>query len=245
MAATIKMSEAEERSPGFRHNRATGIPWALSANFSSGDWEAKSRFGSVRNVVVCDPVTGKPLFERPEYREAPNINAVAYGFDRNNVLCIAILHEVRPHADNPLDPADTRPLTFGQVPMGFLEKLTGKKFEVGTAGAIREVAEETGASAVIRVTQPAYPFHNPNPTFVATWSELYFIEVDIDKIHKLKLDHGEMIYKAEYIPVNELIYRIQQGTYDGAIYRAATSLSILMVFFATYPHLFPTRSTGY
>jgi hypothetical protein len=74
---------------------------------------------------------------------------------------------------------------------------------------------------------------------VATWSDLYFIEVDLQKIEKAKLDHGEMIYKAEYLPVAEIMSRIREGQdKDGAIFRAATSLSTLMIFFACYPEFF-------
>jgi len=234
--STITLEEAERRKPGFIHGRPTGISWEMTHNGS--DWIVQSRFGSVHSAVACDK-DGTPLFERPVYREAPNVNAIAFGM-RNGAVHVAVLHEVRPHADNPIHPEDLTPIPFGQIPMGFLEKILGKDgmLENGEAGAIREVGEETGGTAIIRVTRPNYPYHNPSPSFVATWSQLYFIEVDLDKIEALKLDHGELIYKAEYVPVTELLRRIRVGEHEGAIYRAGTSLSLLMIFFATYPEYF-------
>lgn len=247
MAATKKPSEATVVSPQFFETRSSDINWTLRVKESGGkthefvgaDWEAVSRFGEVRNVVVFG-LDGKPSFDRPEYREAPNVNMVAWGI-KDGIAHIAILHEARPHADNPVNPSSKNPMVFGQIPMGFLNKLLGqdRKFEPGANGAVREIVEETGATAVISVRQSLFPWHNPNPTFVATWSELYFVQVDLDKIEALKPSHGEMIYKAEYIPVAELMERIRKGQHKGALYRAATTLSILMIFFATYPQYFP------
>ena len=241
MSATIKMSEANVRKPGFSEGRPDGVPWKLTVSADSLDWEARCRFGAVRNVVVLG-MDGMPAFERPEYREAPNTNIVAYGLKDGGVY-IAILHEGRPHADDPTQEPGTEnsPITFGQVPMGFKDKLFGPdapEMEDTLEAAARELGEETGTTAIKRLYRPKYPFHNPNPTFVATWSDLVFAEVDLSKVGEKRLGRNELIYKAEYIPAKELITRIENGTHENAVYRAGTSLSILMIFFATHPEYF-------
>jgi hypothetical protein len=206
------------------------------------EWKATSRFGKVEDVVVIN-ADGSPAFNRPRYHEAPNTNMVAWGHDpKTGDVRIAMLTEERPHALHPSDSSLNEALKFGQVPMGFKDKIIGKdlieEYESAIQGAIRELGEETGARTIISVYEPTFPFHNPNPTFVATWSELVFVQVNLEKIEEKKLGKNEMIYKAEYLTIPELLNRIRQGqTQDGAIYRACTSLSILMIFFATFPHL--------
>lgn len=204
------------------------------------EWEVVSRFGSMHTAVVAD-AEGRPVFDRPAVREADNVNIIAWGrrkrLFRKDDVRIAVIRQPRPHADNPELPLANghMPVVFGQIPMGFMEKVLG---ESGEDAARRETGEETGASAVVRVTRPAYPWHNPNPTFVATWSNLYFVEVDLDRIEALKPDRSEPIYSAEYIPVRELLHRIRDGQDErGAVYRMCTSNSLWLIFFATYPEL--------
>ena len=249
----ISMSEARKRKSDFFINRPADLNWLLRVTPPDGktqefppgtEWEATSRFGKVEDVVVIN-ADGSPGFNRPRYHEAPNTNSVAWGFDKKTgKVKIAILTEERPHALHPIDPRLSESLVFGQVPMGFKNKIIGKdlleEFETAEDGAIRELGEETGLRTILTKFRPAFPFHNPNPTFVATWSDLVFIQVDLDKIEEKKLDKNEMIYKAEYLTVPELLERIAQGQDEnGAIYRACTSLSILMIFFATFPHFWP------
>jgi len=245
------MLEALKRNSGFFLNRPMDVNWLLEATPPGGktvkfppgtEWFVKSRFGLVEDVVIANN-DGSLGFDRPRYHEAPNTNTVAWGHDPlTGKVRIAMLTEERPHALNPVDPSLDEPLRFGQVPMGFKDKIIGKdlieEYESAIKGAIRELGEETGARTIISVYEPAFPFHNPNPTFVATWSELVFIQVNLEKIEEKKLGKNEMIYKAEYLTVPELLNRIRLGqTEDGAIYRACTSLSILMIFFATFPSL--------
>lgn len=252
MGKVISMSEARKRKPDFFTNRPMDLNWLLKVTPPDGrthefppgtEWEAVSRFGRVEDVVVADN-NGNPLFNRPRYHEAPNTNVVAWGRDpKTDEVRIAMLTEERPHALHPSDSSLNEVLKFGQVPMGFRDKIIGKdlieEYESAIQGAVRELGEETGAKTIVSVFQPSFPFHNPNPTFVATWSELVFIKVNLEKIEEKKLDKNEMIYKAEYLTVPELLRRIRQGqAKDGATYRACTSLSILMIFFATFPSLF-------
>lgn len=234
MAATKSLRDAPELKPN----------WQLynEGRLVQGDWRAESRFGSVHTAVVFD-TDGKPVYDRPAYREAPSVNIIAWGrtrnwFSRSESVHIAIIRQPRPHADDPEHPGDDhKAVVFGQIPMGFMEKILG---ESGEAAARRETGEETGASAIISVTQPKYPWHNPNPTFVATWSDLYFVEVDLAKIAKLKIDRNEPIFSAEYVPAEELIRRIREGKdEEGAVYRMCTANSLWMIFFSTYPELWP------
>jgi len=252
MKKRIKPSEARQRKPDFFEKRPADVNWTLSVTEPDGkqhqfvgcDWEAKSRFGKVENAVIVGN-DGMPQFDRPAYYEAPNVNVVAWGRDtRTGEVKVAIITEERPHAIHPEMPEADVTLKFAQIPMGFLEKLIGKdqlsQLEFKRFGALREVTEETGASAIRGFSRPACPWHNPSPSFVATWSDLYFIEVDLEKIGELKLDKNEPIFKAEYLPVRELLARIREGqSADGAIFRACTSLSLLMIFFACYPEFWP------
>lgn len=258
MGKRIKPSEARKIKPDFFEKRPADVNWTLRVKTKDGqllekplefvgeDWEAVSRFGKVENVVILGS-DDKPVFDRPGYHEASNVNVVAWGRDmRTGEVKVAVLTEERPHALHPEKPDSEVSLKFGQIPMGFLEKLIGKdqlhQLELGKAGAIREVAEETGASIVRGFSRPACPWQNASPSFVATWSDIYFIEVDLERIGQLKLDadRSELIVKAEYISVRELLARIREGqTDDGEIYRGGTSLSAFLIFFACYPEFWP------
>jgi 8-oxo-dGTP pyrophosphatase MutT (NUDIX family) len=208
------------------------------------DWECVSPFGSVRSAVVVN-ADGSPSFDRPVYYEAPNVNIVAWGRDKSGVTKIAIIRQPRPHADDPRQPGvdGHAPVVFGQIPMGFKERVFGKdmteRYEASVDAARRETTEETGASVILSILVPDVPWHNPNPTFVATWSDLLFVEVDLAMVEELKKDRNEPIFSAEFIPVRTLLLRISNGVDgEGALYRSATSNSAWMIFFATYPELF-------
>lgn len=118
----IAPSEAVRRNSEF----TTG--WTLRVRHADGrveemapgtDWEAVSRFGSVRSAVVTDP-EGNPQFDRPRYDEAPNINVVAYGRDsKTGQLKIGMISQARPHADNDFEPGSKEAPRFAQIPMGF------------------------------------------------------------------------------------------------------------------------------
>lgn len=251
MGKIITPAEAVAKQPDFFTKKPEGVSWTLSVEIPEGEkefvgvsWKAESRFGKVESAVVTDE-NGNPLFDRPRYYEAPNVNVVAWGRDnRTGEIKIAVIVEERPHALHPEIPEKEVALKFAQIPMGFIEKIVGKDnvgiLEIGKHAAAREVAEETGASAVRGISRPACPYHNPSPSFVATWSELYFIEVDLDRIGALKLDRNEPIFKAEYLNVKELLARIREGQdAEGAIFRGATSLSALMIFFSQNPEFWP------
>ncbi len=229
MTATKRLSETDH-VPG----------WKLAVNGMpvEGDWKVTSPFGSVTTAVVCD-AAGVPVFDRPVYREAPNVNLVVYGKTSEGDVRIAVIRQPRPHADDPLQPdaVGHEPVVFGQVPMGFAEKILGESIE---ATAVRETTEETGAQVVLSVTRPNYPWHNPNPTFVATWSDLLFVEVDLARIEQLRSTRHEPIFSAEFISPAVLIQRVAEGVDDaGAVYRMCTANSVLLIFFATFPKFWP------
>ncbi|MEK7612694.1 MAG: NUDIX domain-containing protein [Patescibacteria group bacterium] len=199
----------------------------------------EGRFGSIKTAVVMN-ADGTPSFDKPIVYEAPATNIVAWGIGKDGKARIGVIRQPRPHADDPLNQWKDghAPVVIGQLPMGYLDKLAGGKFETPEAGAVREVGEETGATAVLNVERPKCPWHNPNPTFVGSWTDLLFVKVDLDKVEALKADHSEPIYSAEYIPVPELLRRIREGRdAESAYYRMATANSLWFVFFATHPEL--------
>lgn len=202
------------------------------------DWRVKSRFGSIEPAVVVDN-NGNPLFDKPSYSEAPGVVIVVWGRDAVGEVKIAVIHQPRPHADDPEDVSSSKEVVFGQLPMGFLDKLVGKEeMEHFTDAAKREAGEEAGASVIRAVETPACPYQNASPSFVRTWSNICFIEVDLQKIVERKEDATEPIYKVEYISVKELIRRVREGKADGAVYRMATANSLWFIFFCCHPELF-------
>lgn len=234
MTATVKSASIPAGIDFFRSKKRWLLTVLGLTHYSEVDWKVESPFGSVESAVVVDK-DGNPVFDRPLYREAPNVNIVAWGYDDNGEVHIAMIREGRPHADIPGQPqmSGHPPIVFGQVPMGFI-----KSGETSKQAVIRIVGDETGATAVIDVTEPKYPWHNPNPTFVATWSDLFFVQVDLKKIGDLKSGRASQIYSAEYVPVPDLIRRIAEGVHDrGTVYRMCTTNSILLIFFATHPEL--------
>ncbi|MDP2665463.1 MAG: NUDIX domain-containing protein [bacterium] len=234
MTATRKLSKVSGYTPGWRLE-VNGIP-------IEGEWQITSPFGSVDTAVVLH-ADGTPNFDRPAYRESPHVNCVVWGRRKDGVARFAIIRQPRPHADNPKRPGnDHKPVVFGQTPMGFLDKIIGKdlipKFEDVDHAAAREASEEAGVQVVLNIERPSYPWHNPNPTFVATWADLVFVEVNLEKIGKLKPDRTEPIFSAEYITAEELRRRIAAGKDEaGAVYRGCTSNSVWLIFFATHPEL--------
>ncbi|SRR6266568_1491628 len=240
----ISPSEAVRRKPEMNFG------WTLRVRHQDGriqelapgtDWEAVSRFGAVRSAVVTSP-DGSPAFDRPRYDEAPNINVVAYGKDKETgQLKIGIISQARPHADNDFEPNSTEAPRFAQIPMGFLEKVIGKdqleRVETAGEGAGRETTEETGAQVVKDISYPEYPKHYPNPTFVGTNSDLVFVEVDLDKIDKAKIDRSEGIFQADYIPLDALLQDIKNGKNEHGYTRMATANSALLIFLSSLSNI--------
>lgn len=229
MTATKRLKETGHK-PG----------WALVVDGKGRDtdWEVHSRYGLVRSAVVVDE-NGAPVYDRPLYYEAPNVNLVVFGKHQDGTIRIGILRQPRPHADDPEDRGsdDHEPIVFGQVPMGFAEKVFGESIE---NTAVRETFEETGSRVVLNVIRPECPWHNPNPTFVATWSDLLFVEVDLNTIDELRSSREEPIFSVEFLRPLELLANLRDGRDDsGALYRSCTSNSTLMIFFSTFPEYFP------
>ncbi len=82
------------------------------------------------------------------------------------------------------------------------------------------------------------PICRPNPTFCATWSELFDIEVNLDLVQDTT-DASELIYKAEYVPIKQVLEDIARGWDNGVSYRSATANDALFVWITRHPELWP------
>jgi hypothetical protein len=196
-----------------------------------------SRFGFGEIRVQMKP-DGSPDFDRLVYGEAPSINCVVWGRAKDGTLKVAVVIQARPFADMPDGSFARLSLAFGQpCVMGFRDNLGGSRnlasaFQAADETAVKESLEEAGATVVVNIRQMGY--HNPNPTFCATWSELFEIEVDLAKIQEFT-DKTELIYRAEYLPIREVLTRIGEGEYEGVSYRSATANDAFFVWLARHP----------
>lgn len=233
MARWITPQEALSRDSGFFRRRGESS-WKVDAK----NRRIYSRFGFAEVRVQIKP-DGTPDFDRVVYSEAPNINAVVWGIDADGIHRIAVVVQARPFADKPHAPIPSSPpIIFGQpCVMGFLEKIVGEKIakifdENAAEGAGREALEEAGAVSIISIRnmQP----HNPNPTFCASWSKLFDIQVDLDKVSD-RVDREELIYKAEYLPIKEVLRMIGTGWHNNVNYRNATANDAFFVWLCRHP----------
>lgn len=236
MSSLIKTHEA-----GIKFHDENGVPWLLTVVERGGkktifpagtDSEIGCRFGSC-GVGVVPNAEGEPDHEKMWVKEAPNTNCIAWGIDDDGKIRIALICQARPHSDDPLNRETDghKPMQFVSVPMGF-NNIAGDIFEKSEDGAIREVAEETGSTAVIEVARPKHPYHNPNPTLFTSWSDLFFIKVDLKIIEEHRKDKKELIYSSEYVTLSELFDIIYDGSYNDAYSRMCTTNSLLLIFFA-------------
>jgi hypothetical protein len=202
-----------------------------------------SRFGFVEVRVQTKP-DGTPDFDRAVYGEAPNINAVCWGIDQSTgKYKVGVVVQSRPFADNPDGTAAEQPIVFGQpCVMAFsMEKLVGiaamQAFEAPSDTVVREALEELGSAVIGRPQSMGH--HNPNPTFCATWSGLFEVQIDLEKLQQ-PTDTTELIHRAEYLPVSEIVHRISVGEHDGVNYRSATANNAFFVWLARHPEAWRT-----
>lgn len=213
----ITLVEAQAIKPDFQQG------WILDPE--TGSYKSRFGFAEIRVQLKAD---GTPDFDRLVVGEAPNINAVVWA-RKNGTIYIGRTVQARPFADrHDGQPADPAIIFVQPCVMGFnLLRVAGVE------SALREAAEEAGtADAIIAIEQMR--FHNPNPTFCATWSELFEIEVDLDKVQDTT-DASELIYKAEYVPLRQALEDIARGWDDGVSYRSATANDALFVWLARHP----------
>lgn len=232
MSGWMTRNEALAIDPKFFAARGDNS-WSM--NPERGEVRSRFGFGQIRVQKRSD---GSPDFDRLVYGEAPNINCVVWGRDSDGIYKVGVVIQARPFADMPTgEPADT-PIAFGQpCVMAFsLRNIVGegisRAYESGDDTSVREALEEAGAVVI----HPPLPmgYHNPNPTFVATWSQLFEIEVDLSKVTE-PTDQTELIYRAEYISVKELLARIAEGEHQGVSYRSATANDAFFVWLAKHP----------
>lgn len=194
--------------------------WVLTQDGS--DWKCESeRFGSVKSVVVADDA-GKPLFERPQYNEAPHIITVPWGRPLWKEPKIGLVLETRQHAEHPTHRGDQK---FWGVPRGFLKP--GESPEVA---AKREAGEEAGVKVVRNAHFAGHLC--PNPTFVGTFGPVVFLEVDLRQMGKISPGRHEKIYKAQFFTSSEVKRMINEGMHERGLLEDGVSLAALMKFFA-------------
>ncbi|OGC51806.1 hypothetical protein A2982_03245 [candidate division WWE3 bacterium RIFCSPLOWO2_01_FULL_39_13] len=232
MPTWVSPQEAERRLPGFFKERGENA-WKLDV--PSRRMYSRSGFAQVRVQTKPD---GSPYFDHVVYGEAPGVNAVTWGVTEDGIYKVAVVVQARPFADTPDgQPADP-PIIFGQpAVMGSLKRVVGEEetveaFEKAEDCALREAVEEAGVGAIKAITLLGY--HNPNPASCATWSELLDIEVDLTKVSE-HTDKEELIFRAEYLPVREILRRIGVGEHEGVNYRSATANSAFLVWLCRHP----------
>ncbi|MEK7573529.1 MAG: hypothetical protein AAB531_03840 [Patescibacteria group bacterium] len=226
MKAWIFAREAKASVPGFFRKRGKNA-WRIDGK----NHRIHSNFGFAEVRVQTKP-DGTPDFDRAVYGESPSINAVAYGIDADGIYRVLVVFQERPFADMPDGvPADP-PIVFGQpCVMAF----NADKAETMVATAIRELEEEGGAGSKALISSAdKMGHHNPNPTFVVTWSELFEIRVDLNKVG-IPTDTEERIKGTAWLPIREVLERIGNGEHSGINYRNATANDTLFVWLARHP----------
>lgn len=244
MSAIIGYAQAQAKASAADWEAFIADPnrWRLTVNgedFPPGtDFTFSSKFGSVSSAVVMQ--SGKPAFDRPEYTEAAFVQAIVWGRKGDHVY-IGMVEQYRPHADQPGSPGvdGHEPVLFMHCPMGFAEKAITGKFESAAEAAQRESGEEIGVRKVLNVY--TVPFgHNPSPSFTPTWGGVVLVEVDLDAIRQPEQPLNEPIAGTYFVEVGELLQTLAHGKSPrGAYSGVSTSLSALMLFFATYPQYWP------
>ncbi len=236
MPSWITAKECDEHFPDWL-NQAKDAAWRTEDGKPfTGRISSRFGFAEVRVQMKSD---GTPDFARLCCGEAPNINAVVWGKTSNGEIRIGVTVQKRPFADSfKYGIPASEPFVFGQPYVGaFNEKsLLGEEaaevYESARDASVREAFEEAGVVDVINVTEMS--FHDPNPTFVVTWSELFDVEVNLDTVTG-QTDRSEGIYRCEFLPIKEVLSRIAQGEHEGVSYRQATANDTFLVWIARHP----------
>ncbi|MEK7605314.1 MAG: hypothetical protein AAB478_02190 [Patescibacteria group bacterium] len=229
MIGWVTPQEASRRTFNFFKDRGVNS-WHLDR--SNKRFFSRFGFAEVRVQTKAD---GTPDFDRVVVGEAPNINAVCW-YRKGGIIYIAVVIQARPLADKPDGTPADPPIIFAQpCVMGFKEKILGTNlaaaFESDDDAVRREALQEAGARGIKNITFLGY--HNPNPTFCATWSEVWDVEVD-PKMISDQLDATELIFRAEYIPALLVLARIGTDVHDGVSYRAATPNDAFTIWLARH-----------
>ncbi|MEN9557880.1 MAG: hypothetical protein RL141_249 [Candidatus Parcubacteria bacterium] len=195
--------------------------------------------GSGRIGVACSD-TGDFQYDKFVLEQFPGVAVVAWGV-KDGVVKLAWLTQTRPFAVDQERPGRTKPIAFGQIPMGFIETRFDKSLENLIYDAVvRELQEETGADHVISVSMPDPGTYWQDPTCMSNGTYVAFAQVDLGRISATTQHGHEQIKKAEFLPVEEVLRRISKGwTEDGVVHHMGLSLGPLMMFFARFPHFFP------
>jgi 8-oxo-dGTP pyrophosphatase MutT (NUDIX family) len=198
--------------------------------------------GSARIVVVLDPDTGQPVYDKLLYSQKPGVAIVAFDRDARDAVRFLWLSQERPFADDPDSRESAGSLVFGQIPMGFFTPKPNQDVDDAITDAVRrELKEEAGVTRVISIEIPTPKVYWADPTCFTNGTYVAFAEVEFTAVGGPERGHddGERIRRAEHLTVRELLSCIRQGrTPDGVIHHMGLSLGPLMMFFARHPELF-------
>lgn len=176
------------------------------------------------------------MYDRPLIREKPSVMVVVWGIDANKELRFGLIRQKRPPSNDPLQDGDGHPpVTFAQVPMGYLDGDTVK------VAALKEMTEELGPSFVVDTILPSFARWNIEPNTYATWHNVAFVQLDLSSVDEHHTAPGEMITSVAFLRAAEVLENIARGRDEtGAYYRGGSTLAPLMMFFAAHPEHFPS-----
>ena len=243
-----KLASPEDWQKFLDAKNPKGMPyrWQLEVNGQplplGTDWAVTSPFGTVCSAVALKS-DGKTIdFDRPLYVESDFIQAIGFAIDDDGDCRIAMVEQLRPHADDP-DEGDADghpPVLFRHCVMGFNDSKVKGMFESAAQAAARELGEEVGAFQPIG--QEMAPFgHNPSPSFTAKWGDVGFFQYDWADILKLKKPEqspDEEIMGRYWPKLQDLLGQIASGKSEtGAYVNVSTSNSALLMFLAAHPEI--------
>ena len=240
----LTYADTKSRDPQFVERRTReGAAWTLAIRRLDGsveefvgvDWVFKSKWGRLRPVIQTDP-RGKPTYDTFRIDEAAGVIAVVWGLDEIGKVRVGVISQERQVADNPFGNDQAAPV-FEQTPMGLAEKI-GDRLETPKETAIREAREESGITVVKSVSRPKFPKQNAGAAYFGSWDELVFVRVDLKAINQVKFVSDEIIYKVEFIKLQQLFRDIRNGISDRGIARDAVSNSAYFIWLSNLCELY-------
>ncbi len=220
----LTLPELLDYDPEFLGRRRTQAP-DLEPIFDTDKGTVNSRFED--NILLYEvDEDGNVLFGRLHKREKPNVNVALFDSKSRQ---IGINIQIRRGGGG----------LFAQPVMGFnLNRVIGKaaaEVESSEAAAIRESLEENGIYAIRSIT----PLGSIMPNQTSFTSETKIFAIDCDRLNVIDhLDIAEGIRAAIWIPIEELLRRINAGTHEGVRYDNGPLLWTMMRLIAWRPDWF-------
>lgn len=215
----LTLSELRDYDPEFLNRRREIAP-DLEPVLVWNEGVITSRFEDNNYLFEVDE-EGNVTFGRVYKREKPNVNVALIDSERG---LVGINIQMRKAAGG----------LFAQPVMGFnLNRLTGtNRAETNEAAAIREALEENGITVVRSITSLGSVM--PNQTSFISESTIFVIDCDSTRVSEA-LDFAEGIKKAIWLTTNELLARIDAGTFEDVRYDNGPLLWTTMKLFTRYP----------